>query len=364
MRINWNEPRFGEEELREIKEVLDNAYVNEGPKSKELENKLKDYLGVKHVILTTNATAALFLAVKADAIIKDKKDFEVIVPDLTMFATATAVSWGGGRPVFVDVEEERGTIDIDKIENKITDKTIAIIPVHMIGRSADIERLQEIAEKHNLSIIEDAAGALGSKSEGKYLGTSGEVGCFSLQSNKIITCGQGGIIVTNNDRYYEEIRRLRDFGRANNKEFVHQKIGFNLKFNDLSAALALAQFRKIEDRKAMLLNQYELYKNELKELNKIKFFDLKKGEIPLWIDVIVDKREELVEYLKSKDIHPRACWPALHMNPPYSNQGSDEELETSSFLSNNVLWLPNGPGILDNQIIKICDVIKDFYKNG
>ena len=362
MRINWNEPKFGEEELKEIEQVIKNSYVNEGPKTKELEEEIKKYLGVKHVIITTNATAALFLAVKADALIRDIKDFEVIVPDLTMFATATAVNWAGGNPIIVDVDS-RGIIDANKIEQKINSKTIAIIPVHVLGRSADMNEIIKIADRHKLSIIEDAAGALGSKHNGKLLGTIGKVGCFSLQSNKIITSGQGGVIVTNDDKYYEIIRRLRDFGRFSNKEFVHQEIGYNLKFNDLSAALAVAQFRKLEDRKKMLLEQFNQYKKELGQLKQVRFFAYNEGEVPLWIDVIVENRKELVEFLKQNDIHPRECWPALHMNNPYANQGTDEDFTNASNLSDNILWLPNGPAISAEQISLISKKIIDFY-NG
>jgi len=364
MRINWNEPRFDKDDLEHIKEVLETAYVNEGPKSKELEEKLKEYLGTRHIILTTSATAALFLAIKADSIIKKITDFEVIVPDLTMFATATAVEWAGGKPILVDVEKEKITIDVNKIEEKITPKTMAIIPVHTLGRSSDMGTLNNLAQKHNLTIIEDAAGALGSKYEGiSYLGSMGKLGCFSLQSNKIITCGQGGIIATNDDQYNEVIRRLRDFGRFDKKEFVHEKIGFNLKFNDLSAALALGQFEKIEKRKDLLKNQFDQYKQELSSITQIKFFPYQEGEIPLWIDIIAEKRDELNDYLISQNIHPRKEWPSLHMNPPYIKQGNDGDFQNSSFFSKNVLWLPNGPAINKEQITLISSKIKEFY-NG
>ncbi len=365
MKINWNEPKFGEEEIKEVNEVINSSYVNEGPKTKQLEEEIKKFLGVKYVVLTTNATAALFLAIKADAIIKNKQDFEVIVPDLTMIATATAVEWAGGKPVIVDVEKDRVTIDVNKIENKINNKTIAIIPVHILGRAADMERLKELASKYNLSIIEDAAGALGSKDKyGINLGTIGKVGVFSLQSNKIITSGQGGIIVTNDEKYYEIIRRLRDFGRFSNKEFVHEKVGYNLKFNDLSAALALAQFRKIEDKKKMLMNQKELYQNKLRGIEGIKFLNYLPNEIPLWVEVITDNRDNLVAYLSKNDIYPRECWPAIHSNPPYKNQGNDIDFPNSSSLSKDILWLPNGPAITSEQISFICDKILEFYNKS
>ncbi|GIU68443.1 MAG: aminotransferase DegT [Candidatus Parcubacteria bacterium] len=364
MRINWNEPRFGSEELKEVEEVIKKSYINEGPKTKELEENLREYLGVKHVILTTSGTAGLFLAIKADSLIKGKKDFEVIVPDLTMIATATAVGWAGGKPIIVDVEKEKGTIDFNEVYKKINEKTIAIIPVHVIGRAANNKKLEEISREFNITIIEDAAGALGSMYCGRYLGTLGKVGVFSLQSNKIITSGQGGIVVTNDDVYYETIRRLRDFGRMNNKEFFHEIEGYNLKFNDLSAAIALAQFRKIEERKEMLLEQRELYEKRLSSIEEIKFFPYILGEIPLWVDVLVKNRRDLVNYLNQNKIYPRECWPALHMNPPYRDHGNDVDFPVATMISNNSLWLPNGPAISKEQIIYISKKINEFYKNG
>jgi len=360
--IRWFEPKFDKEDIEEVKKVIKNNYVNEGPKTKELEELLKNYLRVKYVILTINATAALFLVIKSEATRRNIKDFEVIVPDMTMIATATAVDWAGGKPVLVDVKKEDLTIDASKIENKITSRTIAIIPVHVLGRSAEMNKIKEIAKKYNLLVIEDAAGALGSSNNNKPLGTIGDVGCFSLQSNKIITSGQGGIIATNDDRLFEIIRRYRDFGRLTNKEFFHEAVGYNLKFNDLSAALAFSQFKKIEERKKLFLSQFNYYKRMLKEVNKITFFPLEEGEIPLWIDVIAERRDELYEFLAHNQIYCRKCWPAIHRNKPFNSYGRDSDFPNSSFASDNVIWLPNGPAIKFKYIDLICNKIKEFYE--
>lgn len=359
--IRWNEPRFGKEELEEVSQVLKESYVNEGPKTKELEDIFKNFLGIKHVIFTANCTASLFLAIKAESIKREIDNFEVILPDYTMFATASAVNWAGGKPIFVDINKEDLTIDVSKIEEKINKKTIAIIPVHILGRSAEIEKLKELAKKYNLSIIEDSAGALGSRLDKDYLGTIGDLGCFSLQSNKIVTSGQGGVIVTNDDKLNEIIRRLRDFGRFDKKEFLHNEIGYNLKFNDLSAALALAQMKKIESNKKFLLNQFNQYKKELSSISKIRFFDYSSGEIPLWVDVEVKSRDLLRDFLKENNVFCRDAWPALHRNPPYFERGSDQDFPNSSFASDNVIWLPNGPGINSSQISFVCEKIKEFY---
>ena len=359
--IRWNEPRFGEDEIKEITKVVKENYVNEGPETKNLETLFKNYLGAKNIIITTSATAALFLAVKAEAEYRKISDFEVIVPDTTMLATASAVNWAGGKPVMVDINKENLTIDASKIEEKINKKTIAIIPVHVLGRAADIRKILEIAEKHNLAVIEDAAGALGSKLQGKFLGTIGKIGCFSLQSNKIITSGQGGVIALNDDKLYEIIRRYRDFGRISNKEFFHELAGYNLKFNDLSAALAVAQFRRLEERKKMLLNQFNLYHKNISDIKEVKLFPYKEEEIPLWIDAYVEKRKELLEFLASNQIFCRECWPSLHRNPPYKDQGEDKDFINSSFASDNVIWFPNGPAISEQDIELICSKIKEFY---
>jgi len=360
--IRWNEPRFGKEEVKEIRKVIEANYVNEGPKTKELEEEFRKYLGVEYIVTTTNATAALFLAIKAEAKLKGfNNNFEVIVPDMTMVATATAVNWAGGNPILVGVKKEDLTIDVSKIEERINEKTIAIIPVHVLGRAADMPKILEIAEKHNLAVIEDAAGALGSKLNGKFLGTFGKAGCFSLQSNKIITSGQGGVIALNDDKLYELIRRYRDFGRVSSKEFLHEIAGYNLKFNDLSAALAIAQFKRLEDRKNLFLSQFNQYNETLSGIKQVKFFSLKEGEIPLWVDALVEKRDELSNFLASNQIFCRNCWPALHRNPPYKLEGTNSDFPNSSFASDNVLWLPNGPAVNHEDIALICSKIKEFY---
>lgn len=363
--IKWNEPKFDSDDEKSVIEVIRGNYVNEGPKTKELEDKIKNYLNVKHVIMTANCTASLFLAIKADALIKGLHDFEVIVPDMSMIATATAVGWAGGKVKLVDIRRDDFTIDPDKIEKNITNKTSAIIPVHILGRAADLKRLEEIAKKYGLTIVEDSAGAFGSKKDGKYLGAFGKVGCFSLQSNKIITCGQGGFVVTDDDKYYEIMRRIRDFGRFSSKEFFHQIEGYNLKFSDLAAALTLSQLKKIEERKMMLVKQRQIYENELKDVEEIKMpkINYSAGEVPLWVDVLVDKRKELVEFLKSNNIYVRECWPAIHKNPVYETLGSDSDYPISSEISNRCLWLPNGPGISEDKILKVCVKIKEFYND-
>ena len=364
MGINWNEPVFGEEEKILVKKVLDSGYVNEGLFTKELEEKLKKYLNVKHVVLTTSCTAGLFLAIKADQMIRGLKDYEVLVPDLTFIATANAVKWAGAKPILTDIERESFGISPEEIKRKITPKTKAIILMHYLARKGEIDELNKIAKENNLIIIEDAAACLGSKTNEKNLGCFGKVGCYSLQANKIISCGQGGIVVTNDDEYFEMIKRIKDQGRFNRHEELHLTEGCNLKFNDILAAIALAQFNNIEERKDNLINQKLRYEKRLLGIKEIQFplANHEEGEFSAYVDILVENRCGLKQYLESKEIFPRACWNPLHKNPPYQNQGNDNDFPNSCFVSNNSLWLPNGPAVSLEQVDHVCEIIKEFYR--
>ncbi len=363
-RIRWNEPVFTGEEKKLVNEVLDSGYVSEGSFTKELEKQLQKYFSVKHAILTTSGTAALFLGIKADQMIRGLKDYEILVPDLTFIATANAIKWAGANPVLVDIEKNRFCISPKEIEKKITLKTKSILPMSFLGRSWDVNELNRIVKENNLTIIEDAAAALGSKTNQGHLGCFGKVGCYSLQSNKIISCGQGGIVVTNDDEYFEMIKRIKDQGRLYRGEEIYLTEGYNLKFNDILSAIVLAQFRNIEERKDRLINQRLMYEKELSEIPEISFpkINYEQGEVPSYVDILVKNRDKLKQHLELNEIFPRACWKPIHKNPPYQNQGNDSHFPNASLISNNCLWLPNGHAVSLEQIGYVCEKIKEFYE--
>ena len=365
MTIRWNGPRFDEGDIRRVAEVLNDDYVSEGSITRELEDKLEDYLGVRHVVMTSNGTAALFLAFRATALIRRVKEYEIIVPDMTMIATASAVGWAGGTPVLADVESARWTLDVEDVKKKITPKTIALAPVHILGRSCDMRGLEAVAGGHDLAMIEDAAGALGSRGHSGHLGTLGDVGCYSLQSNKIITGGQGGFVATDDLRYFETMRRLKDFGRLDKGEFVHRTEGYNLKMGELSAALALGQFGKLDARRELLISQRKVYEHELRQVGELTFPEVKysEGEVPLWVDVLAERRNELSGLLEERGIATRDCWPAIHRNPPYAGQFTDQDFPVASKVADEGLWLPNGPSISEEDIRRVCREVKGFYAN-
>ncbi len=325
--INWNEPKFGKEEIKLVTEVLKSGYVSEGPKTKELETKLARIVKTKHVIMTTSCTAALYLAIEAYKRINNYKYKVVVMPDLTFVATRSAVEMVGWTPLFIDVDKKRFLLDITKSLNE----DYLFIPVNLFGRNADY---------YGKNVICDNAGCLGSKV------SNGKVGCYSLQGNKIISCGQGGFCATDDDKYAEEIRKIKDFGRSDKDD--NDTIGFNLKFNDILAGIALGQLTSLVERKKLLLKQYSIYRSKLKKYGHFIMYQY--GEVPLWVEFITDKRDLLFDYLNEKEIHCRKPWKAI------------TGLVNSKYYSDNCLWLPNGPGVSIQDINK---VIKEIIKfNG
>lgn len=334
MGISWNSPIFGKKELELVGEVLKSGYVSEGPKTKELEEKLAKIVGCKHIIMTTSCTAALWLAIEADKRIFGYDDGVVIIPDINFVAGINAIEMAGMKPKIVDVDNKKFTLK-EPLNTGVNNSNL-IIPINLLGRNG-VEWESDGVD----TIIYDNAGCLGSKVP------IGKVGCYSLQGNKIISCGQGGFCATDDDEYAENIRQLKDFGRENKDQ--NDSIGFNLKFNDILAAVTLGQLENLTSRKVKLVNQYLEYREELCKFGEFIDFDLDNGEVPLWVEFITDKRDELFEYLKSKDIHCRKPWNAI------------EGLKNAKYYEENCMWLPNGQTLTEKNQKEVIKHIKEFY---
>ncbi len=245
--IAWFGPHLTGRELDRLRDVLDRQYVNDGPLAREFERRLAAFVGTRHAVAVTSGTAAIALSLMAAGI---GPGDEVLVPDLTFIATANAVRMAGADVKLVDVEPVRFGVDPDAVEAAIGPRTRALVTVDVNGRGADYTRLEPICRKAGLVLICDAAEALGSRFAGKMLGSFGLAGCFSFSANKTITAGQGGMIVTDNDALHDRLRELKDQGRrkgGTGGDDDHPVLGFNFKFTDLQAAVALPQFDEIED---------------------------------------------------------------------------------------------------------------------
>ena len=355
------EPWFGEEEKRSICEYMDGGgWLTEFKKTAEFEKSIADYTGAKHCIVVNNGTISLTLAALACGI---KSGDEVIVPNYTMIATPNSVVMFGAIPVFVDVEPSTLILDYEETEKVITPKTKAIMLVSANGRypSVGIEKFKVLAKKHNLSLIEDAAQSLGSfYPNGKHIGTEGDVGSFSFSAPKVISTGQGGAVVTNNDEIANKVRRLKDFGRAKGGNDIHDSIGYNFKFTELQACVGVEQMKKLQwrvDRKKQI---YDLYVQNLTGLSQVTFFkqDLTYSS-PWFIDALTERRSELQEFLKQKGIGTRVMYPPINKQIAYQYPG---EFPISNLVGEKGLWLPSASQLTDDDVRRVTRSVKEFYQ--
>jgi dTDP-4-amino-4,6-dideoxygalactose transaminase len=287
-----------------------------------------------------------------------KHEDEVIVADRTWIATAHAISLLGAQVVPVDVESNRPVINVAKIESLINERTKAIIPVHMNGRSADMRAISFIAEKYKLKVIEDAAQALGSKNINGFLGTQSDIGCFSLSVAKTISTGQGGFCVTNDAVLASRMRAIRTHGVENVKDPTEWKMmGFNFRFTDVLAAIGLQQLQKIEIRIAYLKKIYQKYEREL--LNSdftIIPVDLRSGEVPIYSEFLVRDRGRWVDKLSNHGIETRCFYPSIH-SAPYLKTRNFDYLNSTLFAESGI-YLPSGPAQTLESIAYCIERIK------
>jgi perosamine synthetase len=363
-KIAWWTPEVGsKEEHRLVAKVLSDNYPNQGPVTRELEAQIAELLKVKYVSMTTSGTAALFLALRAAGV---RPGDEVIVPDIAFIAAGNAVDLCGAKVVLVDVDPKTLTLSPSAFKKAITKKTKAVIPVHISGRGASMRSIKSIARKAGAAVVEDAAEAFMSKHEGTYLGTIGDVGCFSLAGNKTITSGQGGFVVTNNKQIYEQIKFLKNQGVTGvptGGDDTHPVVGYNFKYTDLQAALALGQLSRLQKRLSRMKHTHELYKKGLRGISGLYVFpfDTDKGEVPQWTDVLVERRDELEEYLRQKNIECRKFWFPMHKHVPYKQP--EGRFPISTKLNPKALWLPSAFTLTDKEVRYVVAEIKKFFEN-
>ena len=354
------EPSFDEKEANALFEYMKSGgWVTEFKKTREFEEEVRKFVGVKYCSIVSNGTISLTLALFACGV---GKGDEVIVPDYTMVATANCVFLTGANVVFSDVNKESCCLDLENIKKVITPKTKAIILVSINGRyPTDLEDIVSFCKEKNIYLIEDAAQSLGSFKEGKHLGTFGDVGSFSFAMPKVITTGQGGALVTNNEEIIKKISMFRDFGREKSGEDHYLEMGWNFKFTDIQAVIGLEQMKKLLWRVERKKEMYILYTQSLAEVSEVKFFPTNLADTsPMFIDISVpaEDRTGLIEYLKDKGIGTRMRYPALHSEPVYKRSGT---YPVAKDMAKTVLWLPSSLKLSNGDIIIICEEIKKFF---
>lgn len=368
--IPVNEPLIAKNAQKYVLDCIKTGWIAQGEYINKFEQSFARFLGVRNAVSTTNGTAALHLAM---AVLEIGRGDEVIIPDLTIISCALVVLYTGATPVLADVEKDSGNIDPNKIEEKITNKTRAIMVVHLYGHPADMDPILYIAKKHRLMVIEDAAEAHGAEYKGKKVGGIGDIGCFSFYSNKIVTTGEGGMVVTNNKKLYENANLLKDLAHSPKRRFFHEKIGFNYRMTNMQSALGLAQLEEINKFIQKKRRMASLYS---KGLSTIPGIDLPK-EYPwaksvYWMYTVkVTKggrirKNKLRQRLKSLGIDTRDFFYPLHQQPVLKRIGlfKNEKYPVSQDLSDRGFYLPSGLAISEKQIAEVISALKRAINNA
>ena len=362
-KISQMEPWIGEEEKRAMMEYLDSGgWLTEFRKTREFEQMIADYTGSKHASVVSNGTVSLIIALMALGI---KGEDEVIVPDYTMIASANAVVLVGAKPVLVDIDPANLCLDLHSAEESVTPRTKAIMYVSINGRCHDMNRVVDLARRHNLYLIEDAAQSLGSGYQGKHLGTFGNIGSFSFSFPKIITTGQGGALVTDSEELSRRIAMIKDFGRPKSGLDYHEIMGLNSKFTDLQAVIGVEQMKKLGWRVNRKKEIYQFYRDLLQGVEEVRLIDTDLEDTAPWfVDILVlggeKERDSLASFLDARGIGARPFYPAIHTQPPYS--WVKGKFKNSESISQRGLWLPSSSFLTDEDIERICEEIRNYFR--
>ena len=373
-RIPFGKPIIGDEEKQAVIEVLDGTIYVHGPKAKEFEESFSIFTKAPYAISLASCTAGLHLAYLYKGI---GPGDEVIVPAQTHTATAHAVEFVGAKPVFVDAELKTGNIDISKIESVVTEKTRAISIVHFLGMPVDMDRINQIAQKHNLFVVEDCALAVGGRYNGIHVGLHGDLGCFSFYPVKHITTAEGGMLITKHKNICDKIERRKAFGvdrfvgeRKIPGQYDVNMLGYNYRMNEIAAVLGIEQLKRVEGFLGQRKINYEMLEHGLKEIEEIHLFKTTHDNYQssyycmsvMLNDGIASSRDDIINTLNEKGIGTSIYYPKpvpylTYYNEKYGYQ--DNEFPNASCISYQSIALPVGPHLNVNDINYIVESIKE-----
>lgn len=363
-------PSVGLDELAEVKKVFDSNWLGLGKWVFDFENRLKEFLGAKNIIAVNTGTTALHLALDSIGI---KEGDEVIVPSLTFVATIQAIMLCRAKPVFCEVYPDTLNINIEDVRRRITSKTKVIIPVHYGGLACEMDRLLELAEKHKLRIVEDAAHAFGSFYKNKKIGSFGDITCFSFDPIKNITCGEGGAIVTGDDKLSEIIREKRILGISKDtwSRYKHKRswfytvntLGFRYHMSNINAAIGLIQLNKFDkfiERKKEIVRRYD---DEFKFINNIELLSRNYDDAaPFnYIIKIKARREKLMDFLKKQNIESGVHYIPNHLHPFFAQY--KKRLPITEKVWKEIISLPLYYGMSDADVHYVIKNVKKFFRD-
>jgi perosamine synthetase len=374
--INWKMPLFkiywDEDCVREVNEVIKSG-MNwaVGSKVKEFEEAISEYIGVKYTVSFNSGTSALHALLLAHKI---GSGDEVIVPSFTFIATANVTLFVGAKPVFADIEEETFGLDPQDVNERITERTKAIITVHYGGCPCKVKELREIADDHKILLIEDAAEAFGAGIGGLKVGTFGDSSVFSFCQNKVITTGEGGAVVTNDEKIYERLKLIRSHGRLEDQQYFsstqtgeYVELGYNWRLSNILAALGLAQIRKVDKIIEMRRQKAQMLTEKLSKMNNITPPKPPEGYFHVYqlytVRVPGELRDVLMRHLTEKGIMSKIYFSPIHLTMFYRKKFSFKggELPVTEKVSKEVLSLPIYPTMTNDEINYIVKSIGEFF---
>lgn len=367
-RIPVSGPSITQKEVDYVTDAVKNAwYENAGMYNQKFEKAFGEYVGMKYAISLPSCTSALHLSLLSLGI---GSDDEVIVPEITWIATSAPISYVGATPVFADIDEKTWCISAESFEKHITSKTKAVIPVDLYGNIPDMAAIKEIANKHGIFIIEDAAEAMGSSYKGRKAGSLGNIGVFSFHGSKTMTTGEGGMLVTNSEDIYIKCLFFRDHGRSpGEKMFWNDEVAYKYKMSSMQAALGLAQLERIDElveRKRKIFNWYE---QGLKDISGLKL-NYEAADVInsywmvtiVWDSLYTLTKEEMIEQLKRYNIDARPFFYPLSMMPAYKdlylNKHYERRNNISYLISPYAVNLPCGMNMTEELVAKVCGVVR------
>jgi perosamine synthetase len=357
------EPWVDANELRELTRVIDSTFLVEHELTREFERMTAQLTGAKHAVAVCNGTMALFTCLKAMGI---GPGHEVIVPNFTFIASANAVILAGAVPVLCEVREDTFCIDVAHAEELITGRTKAIMPVHLYGQSADMPEVMAFAKRHGLQVLEDAAEGIGVRYEGRHVGIFGEMGILSYYGNKTITCGEGGIVLTNDDALAKSAYRVKNYGRDRKGTYIHETIGFNFSFTDLQAAIGIAQMKKLP---AIVSKKRGIHDRYVKELQGVERFrpvhvDPRCEPVFWFTSFLCEDPEALSLFLRGRNIQTRRFFLPLHQQPCYSDGKYIRvagDFRISESIYRQGISLPSSYSLTEDDQSYVIEQIRHFY---
>jgi perosamine synthetase len=368
VQIPLSKPWITEEDIKAVEEVLRTPYLSSGPKLPEFEKKLAEIANIKFAVAVNSGTSSLHLIVRSLGI---KDGDEVITTPFSFIASSNCILFERAKPVFVDIRKDTYNIDSNLVEEKITEKTKAILGVDIFGQPAEWDRIEEIAKKYNLYVIEDSCEAIGSEYKGKKTGSFGVAGAFAFYPNKQITTGEGGVIVTNDENVYKLSRSMRNQGRGEDENWLyHTRLGYNYRISDINCALGISQLDRLNKIIEMRDAVAKAYSKKLSEVEEVitPYIRTSVTKMSWFVYVIRLKdnfnekyRDYLITKLEEKGIQTRNYFEAIHLQPFYVEQFGFKEgdFPVTEFVSERTIALPFYTTMCEEEINYVVSNLKE-----